>query len=127
MKIKGYVALTAVLVMIPLLLLTGIELVYRNITLLNIGGINYDWQILKTYSQTCLEESLYKISLDTNYEGEFDIIGEDWSCTANISNIIEEIGVKTILLEVSDPEGTSVTLRKEINTNSDPFSLSNIE
>ena len=59
--------------MIPLLLLTGMELLYKNITLLSIAKTNYDWQVLKTYSETCVEESLYKLVLDKSYTGEFNI------------------------------------------------------
>lgn len=127
MKMKGYVALTAVLVMIPLLLITGIELVYRNITLLSIGKINYDWQILKIHSQTCLEESIYKISLDNDYIGEFIITEEYWSCTSNITDVSGEITQKIIDLEVSNTEGVSISLQKKIDTSYDPFELSNIE
>jgi len=127
MKMKGYVALTAVLVMIPLLLITGIELVYRNITLLSIGKFNYDWQILKIHSQTCLEESIYNISLDNDYIGEFIITEEYWSCTSNITDVSGEITQKIIDLEVSNTEGVSISLQKKIDTSYDPFELSNIE
>lgn len=127
MKIKGYVALTAVLVMIPLLLLTGMELLYRNITLLSTAKTNYDWQVLRTYSETCLEESLYKLVLDENYTGEFDITQEDWACTSNITNIVGEDGFKLIVLETSNPEGINILLQKKVDTNYDPFKLYNIE
>lgn len=127
MKIKGYVALTAVLVMIPLLLLTGMELLYKNITLLSIAKVNYDWQVLTTYSETCLEESMYKLVLDESYTGEFSITQEDWACTANITNIVGEDGFKLITMETSNPEGINISIQKKVDTNCDPFKLYNIE
>ena len=123
---KGYVALTTVLIMIPLLLLTGIDSVYNNLTTLIVGRMNYDNQILRINAETCLEESVYRIKRSSNYTGQFSITMETWSCTVTVTNKDGEPGIKTIDVLALDGNNIKVHLSKQLNTNSNPFELSNI-
>jgi hypothetical protein len=126
MKLKGYVALTTVVVMLPLLLITGINGIYRNLTSLIIGRMNYDYQILETNAQTCLEESVYKIKWEVDYTGTFTIDMTDWSCTSTVTNKDLEPGVKTIELELLDKDSNiTKSIVKELNSNTNPFELKN--
>lgn len=123
---KGYVALTTVLVMIPLLLLTGIDSVYNNLTSLIVGRMNYDYQILKTNTESCLEESIYRIKRSSNYTGQFEISMETFSCTVTIENKIGSDGIKIIRIESRDNNGINIDITKELNSNTDPFELRSI-
>lgn len=126
MKLKGYVALTTVIVIIPLLLLAGIDSVYNNMTSLLVGKMNYDYQILKNNSETCLEESIYKIKWNPTYTGDITIEMEDWSCVSTITDKDGEPGIKIINMELLDSNNITISVAKELNTNTNPFELSNI-
>lgn len=122
---KGYVALTTVLVMLPLLLLTGISSLYGNISSLIIGKMNYDYEILQTNSETCLEEAVYRIKRSHSYTGTFDVNMDNWSCTVSIGDKAGYPGIKTINIVGNDTNGVSITNSKELNINTDPFEISN--
>ena len=129
MKLKGYVALTTVLVMIPLLLLTGINAIYNNLTSLISAEMTDDYQILSTNMQTCLEESVYKIKWELDYTGTYTIDMGDWSCTSTITNKdpILEPGIKVIEMELTDSiNNIQKNVTKELNSNINPFELKNI-
>lgn len=126
MKSKGYVALTTVLVMIPLLLLTGINAIYNNLTSLIVGKMNYDYQILNINMQTCLEETVYKIKWEVDYTGDFTMDMGDWTCTSSVTNKDLEPDIKIIEMQLTDSiNNVQKTVIKEININSNPFELTN--
>lgn len=123
---RGYIALTTILIIVPLLLLTGINSLYSNITNLSISKINFDAQRLRINSDTCLEEAIYKIKRNKSFVGDLEIIKSDWSCSTNIIDKQGENGVKIITIVTIDGN-VQVTVKKQLDTNSDPFDLSYIE
>lgn len=125
-KIAGYIALTTVLVILPLLLLSGIDAIYTNITLLISGKMQYDYNILEINAETCLEESVYKIKKNRSFTGTFNITRTDWNCTSEISDKIDHFGFKIIQIVAVDQNENHVKISKELNTNTDPFEISNI-
>ncbi|MBI2356801.1 hypothetical protein HYV12_01995 [Candidatus Dojkabacteria bacterium] len=124
---RGYVALTCVLIMIPLLLLTGVSSLYENITLLSISKMNYDSQVLKSNSETCIEETVYALKRDTAFTGSKIFNGEGWTCTVTIENKGGDPTIKLLTLTSSDGNGIETISKKELNTNLNPFELKNIE
>jgi len=125
-KIAGYIALTTVLVILPLLLLSGINTIYTNITLLITGKMQYDYNILEINAESCLEESVYKIKKNRAFTGTFTITRTDWNCTSVISDKPDNFGVKIIQITAVDQNENHVKMTKELNTNTDPFEISNI-
>jgi hypothetical protein len=124
---KGYIALTTVLVILPLLLLTGIDSLYRNMTTLVVGKMTYDSNILESNAETCLEETVYKIKRERTYTGVFNINMDDWSCTIDVTDKVGFTGVKIINIEAVDTiNGITTFTEKELNINTDPFEISNI-
>ncbi len=123
---KGYVALTTVLVILPLLLITGIDTLYKNMTTLVIGKMNYDSQILKSNSETCLEEAVYVIKRDYGYTGILNLSMDTWNCNIEIYDKPETTGIKIINIEATDDNGMYTFTEKELNINVDPFEISNI-
>jgi len=123
---KGYIALTTVLVILPLLLLAGMNSLYKSTTTLIVAKMSYDYGILKSNSETCLEEAVYKIKRGSAYTGTFNLLGDSWSCTVTITNKDGFTGVKIIDILSSDENGTLYKTIKELNTNTDPFEISNI-
>lgn len=125
-KIIGYIALTTVLVILPLLLLSGIDTIYTNISLLISGKMQYDYNILEINAESCLEESVYKIKKNRIYTGSFTITRTDWNCTSTISDKVGSLGFKIIKITAVDQNGNHVKISKELNVNTDPFEISNI-
>lgn len=123
---KGYVALTTVIVILPLLLLTGIDTLYKNMTTLIVGKMNYDAQILRINSDTCLEETVYKIKKDRVYTGEYILTLDSALCNISVSDKIDSPGIKILNIQASDENGTKLNIEKELNINTDPFEISNI-
>lgn len=123
---KGYVALTTVLVILPLLLITGIDTLYNNMTTLIVGKMSYDSQILQSNSETCLEETVYKLKRNTEYIGVFNISMDTWNCDIEVSDKIGNPGIKIIRIESTDENGIYLLTNKELNMNTDPFEISNI-
>ncbi len=124
---KGYVALTAILVIVPLLLLTGVNSLYENITTLSVTNMNYDSQILRTNAETCLEEAVYMIKRNPSFTGIFAINQTGWNCNVEIQNKIGFSGVKIMTIVTTDINNTKLTLKRELNTNTNPFELTNIQ
>lgn len=125
MKNHGYIALTTVLVILPLLLITGIDSLYKNTTSLIVGKMNYDYQILKGNSETCLEEAVYKIKRGGTYTGTFNISMDNWSCSVIVSNKVGSPGIKVIDISSSDINDIKFSTTKELNINTEPFEISN--
>ena len=125
-KVKGYIALTTVLVILPLLLLTGIDSIYTNISLLISGKMQYDYNILEINAESCLEESVYKIKKNRAFVGSFNIERTEWSCTSTITDKVGDLGMKIIKIEATDQNENHVEVSKELNTNTDPFEIRNI-
>ena len=123
---KGYIALTTVLIVLPILLLTGIDLVYKNIGLLLTSKMTYDSNILQINAETCLEESVHKIKRDHLFVGVFSMTQEGWSCNSIIADKVGEPGVKLLSITTTDESDNYVNILKELNVNSDPFEISNI-
>jgi hypothetical protein len=123
---KGYVALTTILILVPLLLLTGFNSVYRSLTTLLVGTMNYNYQILNIDTQTCLEESVYRIKRDHNLVGDIQINTEDITCDVNISNKVGFSGIKILEISAVGNNDVKVLLRKELDINVNPFELTNL-
>lgn len=126
LKNNGYIALTTVLVIIPLLLATGIDLAYRSITNAIVSKLEFDHNMLEVNAESCLEESVRKIKFNILFEGTLVINQPTWTCNSVITNKPGVSGVKIINIQASDENENVVLLNKELNTNTDPFEISNI-
>ena len=126
LKKNGYIALTTVLVIIPLLLATGIDLAYRSITNAIVSKLEFDHNMLEVNAESCLEESVRKIKFNILFEGTLIVEQTTWTCNSVISNKPGVSGVKIINIQASDGNQNVVLLNKELNTNTDPFEISNI-
>lgn len=123
---RGYIALTTVIILIPLLLLTGIDSLYNNISFLVVGKMNYDYQSLETNSQSCLEEVIYRIKRARTFTGVIKLEEDEWECNTTVTDKEGEDGVKIIDMLATDNNGITIHHRKELNINTDPFELRNI-
>ncbi len=126
LKNNGYIALTTVLVIIPLLLATGVDLAYRSITNAIVSKLEFDHNMLEVNAESCLEESVRKIKFNILFEGTLIVEQTTWTCNSVISNKPGVSGVKIINIQASDGNQNVVLLNKELNTNTDPFEISNI-
>lgn len=124
---KGYIALTTVLIIVPLLVLTGINTLYQNITYLSVSKMDYDYQLLKVGSESCLEEIVYYIKRNPFFTGDHLISIGDTECNVNIQNKAGFPGVKVLSFVSHDNVGAEYSFIKELDTNSNPFEIINIE
>lgn len=123
---KGYIALTTVLVILPILLLAGINLVYENITEMVAGKMRFDYNVLELNAETCLEEAVRKLKFNPQYTGTLNFNLTGWSCKVTVQNVPTKTGFKLLNIVASDELGNVVSINKELNTNTDPFEISNI-
>lgn len=123
---KGYIALTVVLLIVPLLLLAGVDSVYKNLTSLIVGRMNYDSKVLEINTETCLEESVYIIKRTPSYTGNLILTMEGWLCNITVENNLTDPAIKKISIEAIGENDISKKVIKELNTNENPFSLRNI-
>ncbi len=123
---KGYIALTVVLLIVPLLLLAGVDSVYKNLTSLIVGRMNYDSKVLEINTETCLEESVYIIKRSPAYTGNLILTMGDWLCNITIENNPTDTKIKRISIEAIGENDISKKIIKELNTNENPFSLRNM-
>lgn len=123
---KGYIALTTVLIVLPILLLSGIDLIYKNISLIITSKMTYDSNLLQINAETCLEESVYKIKRDYLFTGVFSMTQTGWSCETIIADKVGEPGVKLMSITAIDDFDNYVNIQKELNISTDPFEISNI-
>jgi len=123
---KGYIALTTVLIVLPLLLLAGINLVYRNITEVAVGKMTFDYNVLELNAETCLEEAVRKLKFNPQYTGILNFNFTEWNCEVTVQNIPTKTGFKLLNIIASDELNNVVSINKELNTNTDPFEISNI-
>ena len=125
-KTKGYVALTVVLMLTPLLLSIGINAIYRNISIYRTEKITFDHNLLEINAETCLEESVVKIKREPTFTGVYIVTQPTWSCESNILDKTGETGIKLIDIKATDNNGNFVSLKKQLNISTDPFEISNI-
>ncbi len=123
---KGYIALTTVLVILPILLLAGINLVYENITEMVAGKMRFDYNVLELNAETCLEEAVRKLKFNPQYTGTLNFNLTGWSCEVTVQNVPTKTGFKLLNIVASDELDNVVSINKELNTNTDPFEISNI-
>lgn len=123
---KGYIALTTVLIILPLLLLSGIDSLYKSMTTLIVGKMNYDAQILESNTETCLEEAVYIIKRNPIFADTLTVSLDNWNCTILVSDKVGFPGIKIIDIQATDSNGIYINTSKELNTNADPFEISNI-
>lgn len=125
-KQKGYIALTTVLVIIPLLLATGVNLAYKSITAALVGKLEFNHNMLEVNAESCLEETVRKIKFNTLFEGTMIMEQPSWQCSSIVTNKRGVSGVKVLNIQAQDENQNVVLLNKELNINTDPFEISNI-
>lgn len=125
-KQKGYIALTTVLVIIPLLLATGVNLAYRSITAALVGKLEYNHNMLEINAESCLEETVRKVKFNTLFEGTIVIQQPTWECNSTVTKKVGVNGIKILNILAKDENQNVVLLNKELNINTDPFEISNI-
>jgi len=122
---KAYVALTTILIIIPILLMGGIALLYSNMNLLISTQSMYASSLSNNEYNTCLEESVLKIKRDNNYTGTLTINFPSYTCTAVISNYMGNTNIKQIDITVTS--GIYTYNRVQIvDISISPYSVSNL-
>jgi hypothetical protein len=125
---RGYVALTVILVIIPVLLLTGVDSMYKSISMLIVGKMKYDYQILRTNTETCIEESVYRLKRNPSFTGDINLSNSSWSCTISVIDKSGHPNIKVLTIVTHDSfNDVKSTVKKELDTNPNPFELHNIE
>lgn len=93
-KLKGSIAITAVIAISALLLVAGVTLVIISVDLARSTQAYEKGFKATLISSACLEESLFKLSVNNTYTGTISIANGD-SCTAAIANTADP-DIKTV-------------------------------
>ena len=88
--------------------------------------MRFDYNILELNAETCLEESVRKIKFNPQYTGILNFNLTGWTCEVTVQNIPLKAGFKELNIVANDELNNVVTINKELNTNTDPFEISNI-
>lgn len=83
---KGTIALTTLLVLTTTLTLVGISIVYLSIDSASISRSYYNLNIAKSYSQSCLDEALFKIALNPSFTGSGELNNQSNNCSYIVEN-----------------------------------------
>lgn len=120
---KGYVALTTVLVLVPMLLLIGITLIVNNIDLLITSHSLYEHKTLELKAITCQEEALFRIKDNISFTGANSITINGSTCTYTVTDGSSS-GLKEILIDINNGE-YHYSKEKTVDTNQNPFMITN--
>lgn len=121
--IKGYIALTMILILVPALVLTGITLMSSNINLLVSSKSITNISLLKVKSTTCLEEALFRLNRNPALSGELTYNFSSDLCIVNITNETDP-NIRKLTIEISD-SGYTYHLEKYVDISQNPFIVSN--
>ena len=123
-KENGYIALTTVLILIPILLMTGIALIYSNISLLVSTQSLYASALSNTQYSTCLEESILKVKRNHTFTGTSNLTFTNFSCTSVISDYQGNTNTKKI--DITITSGIYTNVRTQIvDISVSPFIVKN--
>ncbi len=86
-KTKGYITLVVVILLVPFLLLQGINLIHISIDIVNVAknSVNYNSQYIQ--EQSCWEEVLYFFRKNDQIIGEVELQIPEITCRFSIENL----------------------------------------
>ncbi len=122
-KIKGYIALTMILILVPALVLTGITLMSSNINLLVSSKSIVNNSLLRVKTTTCLEEALFRLNRNPALTGEMTVNLADDQCIVNITNDVDP-NIRNITINI-ESSGYFYQLDKYVDISQNPFIVSN--
>jgi hypothetical protein len=120
-RTKAAVALTTLIVVSSMLLLSGVTLMMINIDLAHSNKSVNSNMINRINADSCLEEGLLRLSNDPSYTGTFSLTFEDGNCNGTISN--DTIPNTKIILIDSDFDGYTYHKEEKVNMSTNPISL----
>lgn len=98
-KYSGVVALTTLLVMATVLVVTGISVVYLSIDSAAVSRNYLNLNRAKSNVQSCLDEALLRITLNRNYLGSGTVTIDGASCTYTVTNHSTNSNYKVINID----------------------------
>ena len=98
---KGIVALTTLLIMSTVLIVSGISVVYLSIDSAAVSRNYVNLNHAKSNIQSCLDEALLRITLNRGYTGTANVIIDGTSCTFTVSNHPTNTNYKDVLVSSS--------------------------
>lgn len=84
--LKGSITLTTLIVMSSILLGGGISFILSTVDMRYVSNDSFDRSLLDVHVRTCLEEGVYRLTLDNTYTGSFDVDIDDKSCSVAITD-----------------------------------------
>lgn len=111
---KATITLTTVLIITVVLLYSGIALLYAVIDLRRANQVNFEHTLAQLRFQNCLEESLYKLTKNLSYTGNFTITFSDGECSSTVATTanvnIKSINILSTYKQVGYNKITSVDI-----------------
>lgn len=98
---KGLIALTTLLIMSTVLVISGISVVYLSIDSAGVSRNYVNLNHAKSNIQSCLDEALLRITLNRNYTGSGSVVVGGITCTYNVTNHATNLNYKEISVSSS--------------------------
>lgn len=100
-RYEGNIALTTVLVLMAILVISGTTMLMGSLDMARIANDYRDTKTLELYASSCLEEGLRKLSIDTGYTGSFEFDQNDLACDIAIATETGNPSVKIISISAT--------------------------
>lgn len=120
---KGYVALLLIIIIIPVLVMGGIELLYSNIDTLKAAKNLSDAEKLNFDLRSCTEEAIKRVKTNLTFTGQIDFSINTTICSVTVSNDTNP-SIK-ILNTKTNSENLYKSEIKKLDTSKSPYELTN--
>lgn len=123
-KVRGYIALTIVIILIPVMMMGGVELLYNNIDFMKSAKSLSDSEKLSFSLRSCTEESIQRIKKNPLFTGQLLYTINGFACDVTITNNATNPAIKIIDSKVN----SGILNKREIknlDTSKSPYELTN--
>lgn len=83
---RASITLTTLIVLSSILLAGGISFILSSVDIRYVSNDSFDRVLLDIHMRTCLEESVYKVTTDNTYTGNFLVTIDEKECSITITN-----------------------------------------
>lgn len=119
---KGTIALTTLLVLTTTLTLVGISIVYLSIDSASVARTYYSTNVARAFAKGCLDEAMFNLTINPNYNGSKTINRNQNSCTFTVPNNTQNNNYRDILIN-STYENSTYSQVTIVNIATSPIRL----
>lgn len=122
-KYQASIALPTAVLIGSILLLGGLSVVLLGIDVKRATQTYNESTVAKMWTEPCIEEAIARVKFDPGFTGQFTISSTEGSCSALVSNLGENPGMKELIIE-SDNLGSLHEKRYKIDLSDNNITVS---